>query len=583
MNWQVLNHALETAFTWAWKTSLQATVLIALVWLVQFVFRRTLSARWRYALGLLILVRLALPILPASPLSIFNLAKHLPEHAHPVVAPVTASIPAKMDTLPVNVETVVKSKPAIHFPVVACIWLMGFAMMIAWTAVRQRRLTLQLRAQNFLTEPHIIALLDGCKKFLGIKRQVAIVPTTALSTPALFGIWHPRLLVPAQMLERLDERELRLILLHELTHLKRRDIFANWAMILLHALHWFNPFVWLAMKRLRADQELACDAAVMARLADDERRLYGGTLIKLVAEFSASPICPGLAPFITNKKLIKRRITMIAKFKPGGRVALIGSAALLVALGCFTFTRASDKTTEPPAATQDVKSHIEASVRTIKALEKELSDLTDRVEIRQHELRDLRKQLNIPTEIAEGKAVSKVDAETMRQYHLMLANSETQYAQEEVVLRKLREISLADLRNVLPTTAPDPLLNSLLEQLSQAETKLAGLRGDYGDQHPEVQKAKASVVSLEKKVDDRIKGILTGMAVKVESLKAAVDEARKNIEKVRKDDTASLDEYQPFFQLKRDLETLQKSRDALLTRLDQEKIDFTVRESQQVR
>ena len=54
-----------------------------------------------------------------------------------------------------------------------------------------------------------------------------------LKTPALFGIWRPCLIVPAEMLRGLDRRELRLIFLHELIHLKNGDIAANWLMILV--------------------------------------------------------------------------------------------------------------------------------------------------------------------------------------------------------------------------------------------------------------------------------------------------------------------------------------------------------------
>jgi beta-lactamase regulating signal transducer with metallopeptidase domain len=587
MNFQALNHAVETGFGWTWKTSLQATVLIALVWVVQLFFKRALTPRWRYALGLLILLRLALPILPASPLSIFNLTKHLPTRAPLMTAPVIVPEPANFDSPPARVETVLPRKPVINFPMAAYVWLAGCAAMLAWMAIRQRKLTRQLRAQSPLTEPRVLAPVEDCKKLLGIKRPVAIVATKTLSTPALFGIWRPRLLMPEGMLTRLDERELRLIFLHELTHLKHGDIFANWAMIILRSLHWFNPFVWLALRRLRADQELACDAAVMARLADGERRLYGDTLIKMLAEFSASPFCPGLVPFITNKKLIKRRITMIAKFKPGGRTALIASITLLVALGFITFTRASDKPLPPPAAAsaaaaQD-KAHVETSERTIHALQNELDELTVQVDASQRTLNEMRRGLNIPSEIAEGKAVSKVDGETMRHYQVVLADSESQYVREEVMLKQLRKMSAVELRDALPTAAPDTLLNSLLEQLSQAETKLLSLRGDFGDQHPDVQKAKAAVDNLEKKVNDRVKGILAGMAVRVDSLKAAVDETSKRIEMARKADSSPLDEYQPFFQKKRDLETLQKTRDALITRLNQEKIDFTVLQSAQVR
>src|SRR5581483_8020507 len=98
---------------------------------------------------------------------------------------------------------------------------------------------------------------------------------------------------------------------------------------------------WLAFRRLRADQELACDAAVLAHLDSGEQLQYGNTLVKLLADFSASILCPGAVPFATNKQIIKHRIKSIAAFKPAGRLAAIFSTLLVAALACVTFTRAA--------------------------------------------------------------------------------------------------------------------------------------------------------------------------------------------------------------------------------------------------
>jgi beta-lactamase regulating signal transducer with metallopeptidase domain len=363
MNPHPWQHALETAFSWTWQTSLQATVVIVLVLLVQVAFRKILTPRWSYALGLLMLLRLALPFAPASPMSIFNLGSLFStrpatrvetQHASVVTPPAIAvtSVPAAPAALSPVLEatpvpnTIANSRPrtAINFRLLAAnLWLAGLAAMLVLVARRHHRFVLALRRWEPVTEPRVLGLLADCMAALGMKKRVTVLAATGPGTPALFGIARPRLLIPADMLRRLDDRELRHIFLHELIHLRHGDVRLNWVMILCRSLHWFNPAVWLAMKKLRADQELACDAAVMARLAADERRQYGGTLLKLLGDFSAARLSPGFVPFITNKGTIKRRIVMISKFKPAGRLAVAGSLALLIALGCFTFTRAADQ------------------------------------------------------------------------------------------------------------------------------------------------------------------------------------------------------------------------------------------------
>src|SRR5438067_6647045 len=73
MNLAFVSHLSRALFEWDWRTSLHASVLIVLVVLIQRLFGRLLSARCQYALWLLVLVRLALPVSPASTFSIFNL------------------------------------------------------------------------------------------------------------------------------------------------------------------------------------------------------------------------------------------------------------------------------------------------------------------------------------------------------------------------------------------------------------------------------------------------------------------------------------------------------------------------------
>lgn len=85
------------------------------------------------------------------------------------------------------------------------------------------------------------------------------------SSAALIGAWRPQLRLPVDFRQRFSASERRLILLHERLHAERGD--TRWlalALVLL-ALQWFNPLAWWAMGRLRADMELACDAALLAR------------------------------------------------------------------------------------------------------------------------------------------------------------------------------------------------------------------------------------------------------------------------------------------------------------------------------
>jgi beta-lactamase regulating signal transducer with metallopeptidase domain len=90
------------------------------------------------------------------------------------------------------------------------------------------------------------------------------------SGPALVGAWRPMLCLPRDFETRFDKAEQKLMLQHEAVHLARHDNLWNLLAALLHTAQWFNPLAWWALRRMRADQELACDAATMrALLATD--------------------------------------------------------------------------------------------------------------------------------------------------------------------------------------------------------------------------------------------------------------------------------------------------------------------------
>ena len=127
-----------------------------------------------------------------------------------------------------------------------------------------------------MTDPTVLSLLAECQKKMGIPGRLRILETKAISTPALYGLLRPRLLLP-QIAVRLSVQELRFVLLHEFAHLRRRDLPLNWLMVGLQIVHWFNPLVWLGFSRWRADRELACDALALEAAGAEQIKPYGET------------------------------------------------------------------------------------------------------------------------------------------------------------------------------------------------------------------------------------------------------------------------------------------------------------------
>ncbi|HXT41862.1 MAG TPA: M56 family metallopeptidase [Candidatus Angelobacter sp.] len=566
MNFNAPSHFLGPIFEWTWQTSLYASVLIALVVVIQLAAGKRLAPRWRYALGVLVLIRLLLPAVPASAFSVFNLGKAV----LPSSAPATP-IPAISEEGAVPpVINVAGDRKIDWWNAVRVLWLLGLTISLLTVMCQHRKFARRIAAELPVTDERLLSLLENCKSVMGVRRQINIVITPSLGTPALFGFRQPRLLLPEGALHKLDDRELRMVFLHELAHVKRGDILLNWVIIFARSLHWFNPLVWLAMRRLRADRELLCDAMVMSHLAADERHAYGNALIKLLDDFSGAGFCPSLAPVINNKTEIKRRVTMIAQFKPAGRIALLLSAAIIVALCCFTFTRAAEK--KAPALNVDnPKLQAESfEHQALNEMRKRFEDLDQRAREAEARVDALRRDLRISSLAASGRFEGSVDPETVQRLEAASIEVESNYKGQSELLKQLKEIKAQGsekLRKVILTANYDPQLGKLLEDLWTTEATLAKLKDSIGPANPEFKSTLAMRDDFDKKVSERIEGILAGLEARAAAAKAQLDSMAKVVQEAKVKDAEDVARYRPYFQAKRDLESLQKVRDALYQRI----------------
>jgi len=109
----------------------------------------------------------------------------------------------------------------------------------------------------------LTATLATARAQLGIRQRVTLLIDEKRTIPVVWGVFRPRLLLPAEAREWTAE-QLRSVLLHELAHVKRRDALTQWLTQIACALHWWNPLVWLAAWRLHVERERACDDLVLA-------------------------------------------------------------------------------------------------------------------------------------------------------------------------------------------------------------------------------------------------------------------------------------------------------------------------------
>jgi beta-lactamase regulating signal transducer with metallopeptidase domain len=335
---------LEDVFGGLLTASWQASVLAVLVLAVQWALGARLNPRWRYALWLLVLGRLLLPVQPESALSLFRFA---PAPPAAFVAPMTEPLfSPPLLTAPMSAISIVTTEPHISFSfylVLALIWLAGAMILFVLTWRVNRLFAHQVARSPEVGDPVLLGLFAASKNELNIRRSIRLVESGQVQSPAIMGLFQPTLLLPVRVREKFDETELRLIFLHELAHLKRGDVIVQGLIALLQILHWFNPVLWFAFRRMRMDREPATDALVLSRAGEGEKERYGLMLIKLLEHFNQRHSLPTLVGILEEKDQFKRRFSLIARFTRGAYgwsllgIILIG----ILSVACLTKSKAN--------------------------------------------------------------------------------------------------------------------------------------------------------------------------------------------------------------------------------------------------
>ncbi|QDA57827.1 TonB family protein [Thermomonas aquatica] len=165
--------------------------------------------------------------------------------------------------------------------------------------------------------------------------------------PAAVGVWNARIVMPADAMSRYDTVERGLMLAHEREHIARGDLLANAFVAVLRCLFWFNPLVHFAARRFRHDQELACDARVIAR-HPQARRAYGEAMLKTQMATAMLP----LGCHWGQSHPLKERIEMLKRPLPSTLRSVAGRGmviAILLASGYAAWAAQPDVPVVVPA------------------------------------------------------------------------------------------------------------------------------------------------------------------------------------------------------------------------------------------
>ncbi len=296
----------------------QASLLALVVWLVIHALGEHLNAEWRCRLWLLAIVRLAWPVSLPSPVSLFNLFVHPTGWSSP-----GDSAWHLADALDEQVSGLLER------PEAALVWSLGAGVLLL-RALLGAGWAFWLRASaRPMASWDCWWLLQECKGIADVTEPVAILESSRIKSPCLLGMLRPALILPAGLAAELSRNELRLVLLHELAHMRRRDLALNWVLAAVETIHWFNPVVWVLTREIRDGREEACDARALASQPQACRE-YGRILLKLLSREPSG----GTAPVVMSVAFLGRvkdelsplrhRLNAIMRFRPGNRTWVVG-------------------------------------------------------------------------------------------------------------------------------------------------------------------------------------------------------------------------------------------------------------------
>ncbi|KLD72152.1 TonB family protein [Xanthomonas pisi] len=159
--------------------------------------------------------------------------------------------------------------------------------------------------------------------------------THDVGLPASLGIMRPRIVLPIDFTTRYSADERALILAHERLHLRRGDLHANLLATVLLCIGWFNPLLHLAWRAFRLDQELACDAAVLAR-HPGKRRSYAGAMLKCQLGNRWSPLaCHWAATHPLTQRIAALRAPAMEVRRARWNMRMVVSLAAVASLACW--------------------------------------------------------------------------------------------------------------------------------------------------------------------------------------------------------------------------------------------------------
>lgn len=317
-----------------------AGALAGVVILVGLIVRKPAVVR---AWWVVVLLKLLCP-----PVVTFHLWRMPPRSAPPVaIARVAAGLPA--DSEPegevISPPAALAAKPAAQASVgsqaralarraiqaAPLVWFAGSTALAGLGVLRVWSLTRLLRRARPAPED-VRRCAGGIAERLGLSAAPDVCFVSDVVCPALWGFARrPKVLVPQELWDRLDDAQRHTLLAHELAHLRRRDHWVRLLELAATIVYWWHPAVWVARRQIHDCEEQCCDAWVLWAMPASAHS-YGSALLEAVDFVSNHrPLRPALSPGLGEFRHLKRRLLMIRQGSVSRALSRTGLACVCAA------------------------------------------------------------------------------------------------------------------------------------------------------------------------------------------------------------------------------------------------------------
>ena len=328
--------------------SITASLIGVIIIVIRKCVDSKISPKWKYTLWFLVLISLMVSYRPISNFSLTNEISQIKnisfrlqyQEINKANNNQNYTLQQKAEHNQIMYQTIIFdiALPLICFTI--------SVISIAYLLVSKLYIVYKIKLNKLEISDNTIIIFDECKKILGIEKNIELITQSYLSSPAIIGIFKPKIILPDYYI---SDQSLKFVLLHELCHYKRKDMVINYIMLFLSAIYWFNPLVFILFKLIREDMEILNDNYVLKYI--DNKKGYTLSLVEILASTHNISFAPKILCMVDSKKNTERRIKMINLkdyFNHNKIVIAIISITIIITTSLLFLTKATEYKTPPP-------------------------------------------------------------------------------------------------------------------------------------------------------------------------------------------------------------------------------------------